>query len=117
MALCGVPRHEDAHRDILTNPCLIVEVLSESTEAYDRSDKFAGYKAIASLREYVLISRDEVKVERHRKEGDFWIRHVETGLDATIGLASVGCAFSLREIYNRTEFVEEPVPATGVDGG
>jgi hypothetical protein len=63
----------------------------------------------------VLISQDEVKVERHRKEGDFWIRHVETDLDATIEFASVGCTLTLREIYDRTEFVEDPV-GTIADG-
>jgi Uma2 family endonuclease len=112
MALCGTPHHEDDHRDILTNPSLIVEVLSRSTEAYDRSDKFAGYKAIASLREYVLVSQDEVKVERHTREGDFWMRSVETDLDASIELVSVGCTFPMREIYSRTGFVDAAAPAT-----
>ena len=107
MALCGVPQHEDAHDDILINPSLVLEVLSDSTEAYDRSDKFAGYKAIESLREYVLVSQDEVRVERHTREGDFWVRVQETDLNATIEFASVGCALTLREIYSRTRFVED----------
>jgi Uma2 family endonuclease len=110
MALCGTPRHEDHHRDILTNPGLVVEVLSPSTETYDRSEKFAGYKAIESLREYVLISQDEVKVERHIRAGDFWTHSIETDLDATIELTSVGCTFPLREIYNRTSFVDADAP-------
>lgn len=84
----------------------VVEVLSRSTEAYDRGEKFTGYKSIESLREYVLISQDEVKVERHTREGDLWARSVETDLGAVIELTSVACTLPLREIYSRTDLVQ-----------
>ena len=107
MALCGAPGHGDEHREILTNPTLIVEVLSRTTEAYDRGEKFRGYKAIDSLREYLLVSQDEVAVEHFVREGDFWQSTLVTDLDATVELRSVGCTLPMREIYSRTRFVDE----------
>ena len=107
MALCGAPGYGDEHRDILTNPALVVEVLSNSTQAYDRGDKFKGYKAIDSLREYLLVSQDEVKVEHFVREGDFWPSTLVTDLDATVELRSVGCTLPMRDIYRRTGFVPE----------
>jgi Uma2 family endonuclease len=104
MALCGEPTFDDDEQDTVTNPALIVEVLSRSTQAYDRGRKFEGYKAIDSLREYVLISQDEVRVERHTRSGNFWVCTVETNLDGLVELASVGCSIPMREIYNRTRF-------------
>jgi Uma2 family endonuclease len=109
MALCGAPRYGNEQREILTNPSLIVEVLSRSTEAYDRGDKFAGYRAIDSLREYLLVSQDEVAVEHFVREGDFWPSTLVTDLEASLELQSVGCTLPMREIYRRTRFVPEPV--------
>jgi Uma2 family endonuclease len=103
-ALCGSPHCEDEYQDTLTNPSLLVEVLSPSTQTYDRTEKFAGYKAIASLREYVLIAQDQVRVEIHTRHGDFWSSAVETGIDATVTFASVNCSVTMREIYARTPF-------------
>jgi Uma2 family endonuclease len=105
MALCGAPGEGDEDSEILTNPALIVEVLSPSTEMYDRGDKFKRYKAIDSLHEYLLVSQDEVKVEQFVREGDFWPSTLVTDLDATVELRSVGCTLPMREIYRRTRFV------------
>ncbi|HEX2076581.1 MAG TPA: Uma2 family endonuclease [Longimicrobium sp.] len=107
MALCGTPRYEDGVKDTLTNPSLIVEVLSDSTERYDRGDKFAGYQALDSLREYVLVSQDQVKVERFSRQGDFWVYSAVTDLDSSIEFESVRCSFPLREIYFRTQFASD----------
>jgi Uma2 family endonuclease len=103
MALCGTPQYGDDHRDILTNPALIVEVLSRSTEAYDRGEKFSGYQAVDSVREYVLISQDEARVEIYSRHDDFWGLQIETDLDAMVRFTSVDCEFALREIYARTQ--------------
>jgi Uma2 family endonuclease len=107
MALCGTPKHLDDAQDVLINPSLIVEVLSDSTATYDRTAKFAGYKAIESLREYLLISQDEVKVEHFVRQGDLWPSTVITDLDAVVELRSVGCSIPMREVYRRTRFVPE----------
>jgi Uma2 family endonuclease len=73
VAVCGEVRLEDEHFDTLLNPMVIVEVLSESTEAYDRGEKFAHYRRLDSLREYVLVAQDKVRVEHFRREGEEWI--------------------------------------------
>jgi Uma2 family endonuclease len=110
MALCGTPKCLDGVRDVLLNPSLIVEVLSDSTATYDRGDKFKGYRVISSLREYLLVSQDEVKVEHFVRQGDLWPAVVITDLDAVIELRSIGCSIPMREIYSRTNFVPEDVP-------
>src|SRR5436190_16681809 len=69
-AVCGEPAFEDAHVDTLTNPQLIIEVLSDSTESYDRGKKFAHYRTIDSLREYVLVSQTECRIERFLRQDD-----------------------------------------------
>ena len=107
-ALCEPPVFEDGVLDTLLNPSLLVEVLSDSTEAYDRGDKFTGYQALDSLREYVLISQSQVKVERFVRQGAFWVYSALTELDARVQLESVGCTFQLREIYQRTPLLGPP---------
>lgn len=72
VALCEEPRFEDDVLDTLVNPSLVVEVLSETTEAYDRGEKFAACRGIDTLREYVLVAQDRVSVERYRRVGDLW---------------------------------------------
>ena len=107
MALCGTPRYLDGFHDTIINPSLIVEVLSGGTAGYDRGDKFKGYKAIDSLREYLLVSQDEVRVEHFVRHGDLWPPTLITDLDAVVELRSVGCSIPMREIYRRTAFVPE----------
>jgi Uma2 family endonuclease len=106
VAACGELIFEDEKLDTLLNPNLIVEVLSPSTEAYDRGEKFDRYKAIASLREYVLVAQDEVLVERFLKQGEEWVRTEYRDLGATLILESIGCAIPLREIYDRVELAD-----------
>jgi Uma2 family endonuclease len=106
-AVCGEPRLMDATLDTLMNPVLIVEVLSPSTEAYDRGEKFQHYRAIDTLREYVLIAQDRVLVERYVRSGEFWTLSAITDLDASLELTSVGCTIPLREIYENVEVTSE----------
>lgn len=108
LAYCGDPKTVDASLDTLTNPVLIVEVLSPSTEAYDRGQKFTYYRSIESLQEYVLVAQDRMMVERFVRHGDLWVFSAFSGLDAEVELTSVGCSIPLREIYENVEF---PAPA------
>jgi Uma2 family endonuclease len=91
----------------LLNPGLVIEVLSASTEAYDRGEKFQAYRAIESLAEYVLVDSRRVHVEHYVRRGDFWMLSTETSLDASLELSSVGCTLSLREIHAEVEFLNE----------
>ena len=104
MAVCGERQFLDSEMDTLINPTMIVEVLSSTTESYDRGRKFGHYQRLASLQEYVLVAQDEVRVERFTRRGDDWILSVFTNLDDTLRLASIDCEVPLREIYDKVEF-------------
>lgn len=97
--VCGKPIFEDETRDVLLNPKVIVEVLSESTERYDRGDKLDSYGTIASLEEYVLVSQTKVRVEHyHRGPDGTWI-YRKLGAGELLVLPSIGCEIPVDEIY------------------
>jgi Uma2 family endonuclease len=104
MAVCGERQFLEGAKDTLLNPNMIVEVLSNSTESYDRGRKFGHYRQLASFQEYVLVAQDEVKVERFTRRGDDWVLSIFTSLDDTLRLSSIDCEIALREIYDRVEF-------------
>ena len=107
VVVCDEPRFEDDVFDTLLNPTVIVEVLSPSTEAYDRGEKFEHYRQIPSLKEYVIVSQDRVRVEHYlRQGGTQWLL---TELDApedVLPLISIACDLTLHHIYRRVEFSE-----------
>lgn len=98
---CGGPHFQDNEFDVLLNPTVIIEVLSESTEGYDRGLKFARYRLRPSLQEYVLVAQDRVSVERYAREGERWVLSEATSLDDAIELPSIGCKLSLRRVYHK----------------
>jgi Uma2 family endonuclease len=102
VAVSDAPQFEDAEFDTLLNPTVIVEVLSPSTEADDRGDKFARYRRIPSLCEYVLVNQDCVLVERFTRRGDEWVLSEFDSLDQILRLESLGCDVPLREVYAKT---------------
>ncbi|MGZ5076701.1 MAG: Uma2 family endonuclease [Methylobacter sp.] len=101
VVVCGTPQFEDAHVDTLLNPTLLIEVLSPSTEAYDRGGKFAHYRKIPTLNEYLLIAQDQPSIERYQRQGGVWVLTEAVGLEADIPLESIGCVLSLREVYDK----------------
>jgi Uma2 family endonuclease len=105
-ALCGEPQFLDGEFDTLTNPQLIVEVLSPSTEAYDRGEKFAQYRRIESLREYVLVAQDKIRVERFSRQGDQWLLTIWDQVEGTLRLESIECDVRLSDIYAKVKFAE-----------
>jgi Uma2 family endonuclease len=106
--VCDTPRFHPNGRDTLVNPRLVVEVLSSSTEAYDRGAKFAHYQSIASLEEYVLVSQTDERVEHYRRlETGQWLLTVSEGADAVLVLPGLGCEIPLAEIYEGTELLDE----------
>ena len=108
---CGEPEFADGHVDILLNPLVIVDVLSDSTENYDRGAKFAQYQRIESLREYVLISQDKPQVERYSRQSDSrqWLYEKSDGLTAGVTLHALGFPLPLSEIYARVRFTPAEV--------
>lgn len=108
MVVCGGPLFADGRKDTVTNPVLIIEVLSKSTEAHDRGLKFAQYRGIESLQEYVLVSQTEPRVERFRRQANNqWILNESIGTDAVLSLESVDCQIPLKEIYDKVDFTVE----------
>ncbi len=106
VVVCGEPRFEDDVFDILLNPIILVEVLSPSTEAYDRGEKFSHYRQIESLQEYILVSQNEVNVERYLRKPDEWGVTYYRALTQQVPLTSIQCQLPLREIYERVTFPE-----------
>nr|CAA9293807.1 hypothetical protein AVDCRST_MAG63-4610 [uncultured Armatimonadetes bacterium] len=104
VVVCGEPRFEDTHPETLTNPTVIVEVLSASTEAHDRGAKFAHYRRLLSLQEYVLIAQDRCSVERFVRRGGEWLFSEATALSDTVALTSIDCRLALAEVYDRVAF-------------
>ena len=110
VAVCEPPQFEDDEFDVLLNPTLIVEVLSSSTEGYDRGLKFRRYRRRPSLQDYELVAQDRAVVERYSRQGDHWVLTEVTGLDSTIDLPSIGCTLALRDIYAKVEgLLEDPL--------
>lgn len=106
VAFCDRPEFQDGRQDVLLNPSLIVEVLSDSTEAYDRGGKFALYRQLPSLREYLLISQHRVQAELYTRGADNrWTLSDFGALTDRIPLASVDCTLALAEVYDKVEFV------------
>lgn len=99
---CGQPELYDGALDTLLNPTLIVEVLSPTTEGYDRGAKFAYYRTLSSLAEYLLLTQDRVHVEHYVRQGnDGWLLTETDRLEEALELPSIGCTLSLRDVYDR----------------
>jgi Uma2 family endonuclease len=113
VGVCGEPRFEDAQLDTLLSPTVILEVLSESTEGYDRGEKFAHYRRLESLREYVLVAQDRLRVEHFARDGERWVMTEVSGAEGILELPAIGCRVALREAYERVEFAPEDAGARG----
>ena len=108
VVICDEPKYLDKHRDVVLNPKAIVEVLSESTEAFDRGAKFTRYQRYnPTLTDYVLISQDRPQIEHYHRESDgTWTYQCHDGLKATVKLASIKCRLKAAEVYHRIMFEE-----------
>ena len=104
VVVCGKPRFEDNVFDTLLNPILIVEVLSPSTEAYDRGEKFAHYQELTSLQEYILVSQDRIRVEHHHLTETQWVGKTFETPEDVLKLNSIECELPLQDIYTRVIF-------------
>jgi len=109
--VCGRPEYLDNRMDTITNPLVIVEVLSPSTRNYDRGDKFVSYRSLASLREYILIDLEPCHVEHYvRKDGGIWELSESNDCQGSLVVASLDISIPLAEIYAKVELLE---PDTG----
>lgn len=102
--LCSPIIPSARYKNSCTNPTVLFEVLSPSTEAYDRGAKFQQYRKLSTLREYVLVSQTEHAVDLFRLEEGHWLYFPIHGEDAVLSLASVGIEISLGDIYRNVSF-------------
>lgn len=114
VALCGEARFDDVQRDTLLNPNVIIEVLSPSTEAYDRGNKAAQYRQLPSLMEYLLASQERMHVEHYVRQADGqWLFSEVSDTDARIHLPSINASVVLADIYENVVLDSPPVEGQG----
>ncbi len=109
VVVCGEPQFLDEHQDVLLNPTVIIEVLSPSTESFDRGEKFRRYRThVASLTVYVQVSQALPLIEHFRRQpNDEWVLSTVSDMDGSLHLASINCMLQLSEVYDRVSFPEE----------
>lgn len=116
--VCGPPEFGYDRGDVLRNPVVLVEVLSESTESYDRGVKFDHYRRLPSLRHYVLVSQDHAAVDvfSWSPATDVspagWLLTYSRSLSESVALPAIGCHLPLAEVYAKVEPLEESLPTT-----
>lgn len=113
--VCGEARFHDEHRDVLINPRVVIDVLSPTTERYDRGKKFLRYQQNQSLTDYVMVAQAYPSVEHYaRRTNGSWLYSVTTELTASVPLESIECLLPLAEVYDRIAFPalaeDEPLP-------
>ena len=105
VVVCGEPKFEDTFVDTLLNPTLLVEVLSQSTERYDRIAKSSYYRTLDSLSEHLLAAQDEVRLEQYVKQTDGrWVLFEYSALENVVELSSISCSLALRDVYGKVSF-------------
>lgn len=104
VAVCGEELFDDNHRDLLLNPVVIVEVLSESTEAYDRGKKFEHYQQIESLAEYLLVAQEPHRIERYvRQTAGQWLYSDAHDAEDVLTLETIDCRLALKDVYAKVK--------------
>ncbi|MGH9944134.1 MAG: Uma2 family endonuclease [Pyrinomonadaceae bacterium] len=108
LVVCGQPLYYDEHRDVVVNPTVVIEVLSKSTESYDRGNKFIRYRQNASLTDYLLVSQSHPYVEHFtRRDGGHWEYTFALGLEGSLYVASIDSRLQLAEVYDRIDFPDD----------
>ena len=104
MVVCGKIEFATGRDDTVKNPTLIIEVLSDSTQAYDRGEKFSLYRRIPSLQHYVMIDQTRAYVEHYRRENRFWVFEALEGMNVILQIKSLGCKVSLKTLYAKVKW-------------
>jgi len=109
LVVCGEIEFHDSHRDVILNPKVIIEGLSETTESFDRGEKFTRLqKHNPTLTDYILIAQDKPQIEHFRRRpNDKWWYKLHSGLEASVSIPSIRCTLKLADVYDRVQFAEE----------
>lgn len=107
LVICGEPQHLDEHRDVIINPKVIIEVLSDSTEDFDRKEKFVRYRQRnLTLTDYLLVSQDMAFIEHFELRKGEWIYHQYFTLEQSVPIKSIKCSLLMKDVYDRVNFPE-----------
>jgi Uma2 family endonuclease len=104
IVVCDEPHFEDEELDTLLNPTVVVEVLSRTTEARDRGEKFSDYRAIESVKDIIFISQYGMRVEHYERHNSEWVLHDMRNPADVVKIASIDCELTLSQIYERVKF-------------
>jgi Uma2 family endonuclease len=109
VVVCGERRYHDQERDVLLNPTVLIEVLSPSTEAFDRGEKFERYRTwLATLTDYVLVAQDRPVIDHYQRGDDaLWTLRTLEGMEARLHLETIGCTVPLADVYERIVFPQD----------
>lgn len=115
---CGEPKYEDEQQDTLLNPLVIIEVLSPTTEKYDRVKKFEHYRSIPSLREYVVVASDRQVVEHYSRQADaaHWLLTISQTPGETVRFPALGCSVEISEVYAKVQLPPHNAALHDTDG-
>lgn len=119
VVICGAPQYLDKYEDVIINPTLIIEVLSESTEAFDRGEKFRRFRAwLPSLTDYLVVAQNQPLIEHFARQanGQWVIAASVSELSDIVPLESIGCVLHLADVYDRIEFPPEEEEPASTDG-
>lgn len=111
VVICGEPQYHDEHTDVILNPAVIIEVLSKSTEGFDRGEKFHRYRGWnQTLTDYLLVLQTAPIIEHHARQADgSWTYRIYEGLDRSFTIESIGCELRLTDVYDRIRFESQVV--------
>ncbi len=102
--VCGTPHFDDVERDTLLNPLIVIEILSPSTERYDRGKKFQNYRTVATLQEYILVSQDDYHIEHYINQNDGnWLLTAYDSVHTTLHLRAIDCTLALEDVYDKVD--------------
>ncbi|MGE0131560.1 MAG: Uma2 family endonuclease [Blastocatellales bacterium] len=109
LVVCGERKFHDTYRDVLLNPNVIFEVMSKSTEVFDRGEKFIRYRTwLPTLTDYLLVAQDKPMIEHYRRQPNGqWLLSTISGTDAALNIESIGCSLKLSEVYDNVNFYGE----------
>ncbi len=111
LVVCGALEFLDEYRDVLLNPKVIIEVLSPTTEAFDRGKKFWRYRTyLSSLTDYLMVAQSMPMIDHYVHRSGEWVLNTVSGLEGTINIASIGCSLRLADVYDRVTFPEPSDP-------
>jgi Uma2 family endonuclease len=111
LVVCGALEFLDEYRDVLLNPKVIIEVLSPTTEAFDRGKKFWRYRTyLSSLTDYLMVAQSMPMIDHYVHRSGEWVLNTVSGFEGTVNIASIGCSLRLADVYDRVTFPEPSEP-------